>query len=154
MAYDVLQECMVSLFRVLPNFQYNPKKGNFRSFLLKIVERRINDAYKRDIVLRKTCPKAKTDFFDQLEDPNANVSEPEWDKLWAYNLLKYALESVKTKIRYATFQSFQMYVLEKKNPEEVANKLHLNKNTVFQHKNRVIKLLHHEVNKLKQDFGE
>ena len=154
MAYDVLQECMVTLVRILPDFNYNPVKGNFRSFLLKIVERRINDAFRREKLLQKTSPNVKTDFFNQLEDPNANTCEKEWDKLWAYNLLKIALEKVKIRINYVTFQSFKMYVLEKKNPANVANELKLNKNTVFQHKNRVTRLLQQEVNKLKQELGE
>lgn len=154
MAYDVLQECMVTLVRVLPDFNYNRVKGNFRSFLLKIVERRISDAFRREKLLQKSCPNAKTDFFNQLEDPKANVSEQEWDKLWAYNLLKIALEKVRIKINYVTFQSFNLYVLEKKNAAKVANELKLNKNTVFQHKNRVTKLLQQEVSKLKQELGE
>ena len=154
MAYDVLQECMVTLVRVMPDFDYNRARGNFRSFLLKIVERRISDAFRREKLLQKTCPNAKTDFFNQLEDPKATVSEREWDKLWDYHMLKIALEKVRNKINFVTFQSFRLYVLEKKDPAIVANDLKLNKNTVFQHKNRVTKLLQQEVNKLKQELGE
>ena len=47
-----------------------------------------------------------------------------------------------------------MYVLDKKDAEEVAERLKLNKNAIFQHKNRVTKLLQQEVSKLKQEFGE
>ena len=154
MAYDVLQECMVTLVRVLPDFNYNRVRGNFRSFLLKIVERRISDAFRREKLLQKTCPYAKTDFFNQLEDPKASAPELDWDKLWDYNLLKIALENVRNKINFVTFQSFKLYVLEKENPAKVAKDLKLTKNTVFQHKNRVTKLLQQEVNRLKQELGE
>ena len=154
MAYDVLQECMVTLMRVLPDFHYSPEKGNFRSFLLKIVERRIQDAFRRDKHHRKAFPATKTGFFNQLEDPNVDNSNQEWDKLWDYRLLKIALGTVKMKINSVTFQSFEMYVLKKKDAEEVARELKLNKNTVFQHKNRVIKLLQQEINRLKKELGE
>ena len=63
MAYDVLQESMVTLMRILPEFDYNPRKGNFRSFLLKVVERRIMDAYKRDKFYQKSILQDKKQIF-------------------------------------------------------------------------------------------
>ena len=38
-AYDVLQDTMVALMSVLKRFEYDPKKGKFRSFLFTIVRR-------------------------------------------------------------------------------------------------------------------
>ena len=154
MAFDVLQESMVTLIRVMPKFDYNPDRGNFRSYLLKIVERRLLDTVKRNRLLQNASPTAKTEFFNQLEDPGAKDFRSEWDQLWDQNLITFALERVKEKINRVTFCSFQMYALENKQAEVVAKMLNLNKNTVFQHKNRVIRLLKQEVEKLKQDLGE
>ena len=46
-AADVLQETMVRLLRTFPGFSYEPALGSFRSFLLKVVDARIKDAFRR-----------------------------------------------------------------------------------------------------------
>jgi len=39
-AHDVLQETMVALMKILPDFEYDRKRGKFRNFLLTIVHRK------------------------------------------------------------------------------------------------------------------
>lgn len=46
-AQDVLQETMMALMRLLPQFEYDPARGRFRNFLLTIVHRRALAAMRR-----------------------------------------------------------------------------------------------------------
>jgi RNA polymerase sigma factor (sigma-70 family) len=53
-AEDVLQETVLAVIRVIPNFDLQNKKGKFRSLLFKITESKVIDAYrrsKRDVIV-------------------------------------------------------------------------------------------------------
>ena len=154
MAYDVLQEIMVTLMRIFPKFNYKPERGHFRTFLLKIVDHRMIDAFRREKWYQSLSSDTDLDWVERLEDPGTNRPFEEWDKLWDCNLLNRALVRIKKKVNSLTYRSFQMYVLERNSADSIAIQLKINKNAVFQHKNRVIKMLQQEVNRLKEEFGE
>src|SRR5262245_6301689 len=46
-AQDVVQDTIVSVARQIPNFQYNPALGSFKSWLYLITQRRITDHFRK-----------------------------------------------------------------------------------------------------------
>lgn len=48
MASDVLQETLMTLYRKLPDFDYDSGKGKFRSWLMRITHSRMVDAWRRE----------------------------------------------------------------------------------------------------------
>ena len=104
MAKEVLQETMICLLTELPKFEYNPKRGHFRSYLLSIVNYRIRRAFQRQ--------KYFLDRHDSLEEMNnrgigmnsfpadTNDDQPgrEWDDLWTKNLAMQALHQLGKRI--------------------------------------------------------
>ena len=154
-ANDILQETLVMLLSTMPKFQYAPDKGKFRSFLLKIVDRRIKTAYRRGKKYTSIAEDENGgDWLLEIEDTSVDSPCNNWDQLWEYNLIQQALERLKDKINPQTLKSFTMYVLEEKKADDGAKILNIDKNTIFQHKNRVLKLLKEEILRLKQEFGE
>lgn len=154
LAHDILQEAMVILLSTMPKFDYSPKKGRFRNFLLTIVMGRIRDTYKREKWYCSLASETKSDWVMGIEDTRLEIPGKKWDQLWKHNLFHHALENVKTKINKLTYQSFALYVLADKSTEYVAKQLNIEKNAVFQHKNRVMKLLREEIKTLKRELGE
>ena len=155
MANEILQETMVQLLKQMPNFTYDRQKGRFRSYLLKVVHRRIQDAIRR---AQRTCSlerDTQSGWVQGIPDPNLDAPGEDWDKLWDRQLLRHALRRVQDKVQPQTFQSFEMYVLDGHPVETVQKELGIaDRNTVYQHRNRVIRLLRHEANLLKEEMGE
>lgn len=154
MANDVLQETMVCLMKQISCFAYDPGRGMFRSFLLKIVHARIIDAFRRArrLTLMDGPTAARVADLPSERDPDA--LEKQWDGAWYQQLMGEALGRVRGKIDARTFRSFEMYVLEERPVGEVATALGLTPNAVYQQKNRVMRLLREHVAVLRREIGE
>ena len=155
MALDVLQESMVELMKILPRFSYDPAKGQFRSFLLRVVEGRIKDAFKREKWYCSLESDSRHPWARELPDPAVEEPGKAWDELWEQNLLLQALERVESRIEPLTYRSFQMYALKGMAVKQVQKELGItDRNAVYQHKNRVLSMLRDEVQVLCADLGE
>jgi len=158
MARDVLQESMMWVLKQVPDFRYDPAKGKFRSFLLRIVDCRIKDTFKREKWY--VSPESGGNdsmsghWIARIEDSRVDVPGADWDAMWERNLLEQALAHVEQKIQPLTFRSFKLYVIEDRPVEEVQKELGIaDRNAVYQHRSRVIKLLKKEVAELEQEMG-
>ncbi len=156
MSNDVLQETMLVLFKKMPDFQYDPAIGRFRSFLFRIVQGRVQDAFRREqrymfysSIRQEKFPGRSQLLEDGLDDPLE-----EWEREWENNIFATALERVKRKVDGSTFRSFRLYVLEQKEVADVSEALGLDRNTIYQHKNRLMTMLRREVDGLRQELGE
>lgn len=154
-AYDVLQDTMVALMSVLKRFEYDPKKGKFRSFLFTIVRRstfrRINRTIRRKEV-SANAPVGENEgaLIDLLEAPDAvSVSEKD-EKQWRQSIMEHCLEVIREdpKVQDETIDIFIAYVVEEQPVKDVAERFSLSENNVYQIKNRMMKRLQQEVEKL------
>jgi len=155
MAGDILQETMVALMKSLPTFTYDRKRGRFRDYVRKIVRGRVGRAYKRSRMQCSLEGDLHPDRRNQI--PDRSIEEPgaAWDKLWDQQLLRTALSRVRQRVEPHTFRSFQLYVLAEKPMAEVQAALGIaDRNTVYQQRSRVIKLLEIERHKLCLEVGE
>ena len=156
-AKDILQETMCQLFQYLDGFNYNPQRGQFRSYLLRIVMSRMS-RYVASTMSVSTSPLITSVNGSEVDvpDPNSTVPGDDFEMLWRRNLLKQALIRVKSKVKSLTWRSFECYALQdnKKSGDDVAEELGINKNRVYQHKNRVIELLKQEVKDLESEIGD
>lgn len=155
MAFDVLQETMITLMRIMPAFTYDRSRGQFRSFLLKIVQNHLVNAFRRE----RRYAKADTDDglpaerrADDAPDPAAAL-EADWDHEWQKSCMLEALERVRRRCTPHTFQVFRQYVLEQRPMEQICKELDTNRNTVYQHRARLIRMLKEEVAALQQEMG-
>ena len=154
-ANDVLQETMMCAMRTLPSFAYDPVRGQFRSYLLRIVDSRIKDAYRRG---KRLCLLADGgeagEEMDVAADSSAEALGEQWDRLWDQNVLLHALTRVKKRVNRRTYRSFDLYVLEGWSVEDVCAETGVSPNTVYQHRARVVRMLRAEVSRLKMELGE
>jgi len=156
-AQDVLQETMVVLMRLLPEFAYDRNKGKFRNFLLTIVHRKSLGVLRRARKERDShVPWVENSEADS-QDPFGNLGTDEVEALarWQESLLEEALRRVRETERLGenTFAVFEAYVIERRPPEEVAKQFGLKENAVYQIKNRLLRRLQNEVAKLMKDSG-
>jgi DNA-directed RNA polymerase specialized sigma24 family protein len=78
----------------------------------------------------------------------------EWDRFWNYSLILKALDHTYERVGVTTAESFKMYVLENRPVNEVATKLGIKPNAVYQHRNRVLKRAQEHLKFIKTEIGE
>ena len=60
---------------------------------------------------------------------------------WKNHLLNVALMELREKVDPGTFDAFQMYVLQERQPRDVADALSISESSVYVYKNRCVKHL-------------
>lgn len=156
-ARDVLQDTMVTLMRILPEFEYRPDRGKFRNFLLTIVHRKAlaemrRAARSKNVSLDAPEGEDSRRGLEAVADPKTARPDAEAEKAWAQSLLEEALRRVAEdpSIDARTADVFRLYVLEGRPAAEVAARFSLKENAVYQVKNRLTRRLAREVRLLRE----
>jgi RNA polymerase sigma factor (sigma-70 family) len=152
-AHDVLQETMVLLMRKLPGFEYNPQRGRFRNWLLTLVFGKVRDAQRR--ALRAKLIFAEQEVGEKFETSPA-VTCPATDALenaWNLAVIEEALRRIKEDFEPQTLAIFEACVVEGLSAPEIALRFGVQKNAVYQIKNRLGKRLKMEVAALNEPLA-
>jgi len=134
---DLVQEVMRTIFNAKDRFRYNSAIGKFRTYLTGIVKHKVYDFYrKRD---GRTVAMDDEAVLDAAEPTNRldDVCTAEWKN----HLLNVALMELREKVEPETFDAFQMYVLQERQPREVADALSISESAVYVYKNRCVRHL-------------
>jgi RNA polymerase sigma factor (sigma-70 family) len=153
-AQDVVQETVIAISKKLPEFVYDPKKGSFKTWLMRQTTWRIASQLRKRlpvVTLKNTPPSSGTTGLERLPDPATPALEAAWDEEWEKNLWDAAIRRVKAKVNPRHFQVFDLCVTKKRSPSQVARDLRINSAKVYLFKHRVSKLLKQEVEELKQN---
>lgn len=148
---DVLQETMIVLMQKLPDFQYDPRMGRFRNWLLTIAANKVRESRRRShagrLVSLENAPRDGSNRWEE-NTPDEAPSVPEQvEVIWRQSLLEEALRRVRLdpQTKPGTLDVFEAYVLKQKPVAEVAAKFNLSENTVYQIKNRITRRLREEL---------
>lgn len=149
-AKDVLQETALLLMRKIPSFRYDPVKGKFRNWLLKLVAGKVGDARKR---ARRA---GRTEGIDEhepfLADPAGEEPSAGADRVWRLALMEEAFRRMEKdpKTSPDTLRVFEEHVLHGASVAEVADRFDIEQNAVYQIKSRILKRLCAMVTDLEQ----
>jgi RNA polymerase sigma-70 factor (ECF subfamily) len=154
-AEEVLQETMVALMRILPEFAYDRRKGKFRNFLLTIVHRKSLAMMRRvrrtaEVPLERISERDSADPFSEGE-----AVESEALNRWREAIREEALKHLQNDpaLEENTFAIFKAYVLDERPAAAVAAEFGLKENAVYQIKNRLLRRLQCEVAQLMRASG-
>jgi RNA polymerase sigma-70 factor (ECF subfamily) len=142
---DLIQEVMAVLIRELPHFHHDLRRGAFRRWLRTITVNRLRKFWRE----RNSRPVATGDsdfaqMLDQLEDPESGLSRL-WDEEHDRHIARSLLKALEPEFEAATWQAFQLLVLEGKTTAETAAELHISANAVRIAKSRVLRRFRQEV---------
>ncbi|MCA9192661.1 MAG: sigma-70 family RNA polymerase sigma factor [Planctomycetales bacterium] len=151
-ADDISQETMMILLRELPTFK-RQRKGSFRTWLRGIIVNQLRKAARKSRRYRQPASDGPR-LEEQIEDLNNPESLycQQWEAEHDKQVLDRAMEIVRAETKPDTWKAFQLYALEDKKPNVVANQLGLSTNMVLLAKSRVLKALREEVAGLVDDF--
>jgi RNA polymerase sigma factor (sigma-70 family) len=155
-AQDVVQEAVISVLKSMPNFEYDAKKGSFKSWLLRLTSWRITDQFrKRQLGIehrkRKSDTSTRTDTVERVADPVGLKLEATWDEEWEKNLLEAAIERVKRKVDSKHYQIFDLYAMKQWPVSKVARTLKVNPGKVYLIKHRISRLIKNEIAHLRAE---
>lgn len=149
-AEDVVQETVLDVSRSMPGFKYDPAKGSFKGWLLKLTSWRVKDQLRKrqqanTCARRGSSDSTATDPTERTPDPATPELEAIWDQEWDRNLMEAALDRVKQKVDPKHFQAFDFYVLREWPVSRVARALKMNRARVYLAKHRISLLIRKEV---------
>ncbi len=156
-AQDVVQETVLAVLQHMPRFQYDPRVGSFKNWLLQQTKWRIGDQFRKRMppaarLPRRTDPERPTD--DETEFFPAGVSGSHfdriWDEEWERNLFAVAIERVKQRVNLKHYQVFDLCALRGWGGGRVAAFLNISLPSVYIIKHRVARLLRMEIESLRK----
>jgi RNA polymerase sigma-70 factor (ECF subfamily) len=141
-AQDVVQETVIAVARKMPGFRYDPRRGSFKQWLLRITQRRVADHLRK--VYRVPATVELTPEVLELNPPAGLGAEPDgsafenaWHQEWQQAMFEAAVAQVRQKANPKHFQVFDYCVLKGWPVGKVAATLGLNAAQVYLAKHRV-----------------
>jgi RNA polymerase sigma factor (sigma-70 family) len=152
-AQDVVQETVISVMKGIGNFEYDPEKGSFKNWLLRLTSWRITDQFRkrqRKINHRnRPDTSADTATIERIPDPAGIDWSASWDEEWERNLLVAAIDRVKRKVDPKQYQIFDLYVIKQWPVLKVVRTLNVSSGKVYLIRHRINKLLKKEIDYLR-----
>ena len=146
-AEDVTQEVEMYLFKAMGQFEYDPKKGGFRSYLRRSV---VNAVGRR--ASRRSRQEASVDpAVLALMSGGQPEEDPRWEREWRLHQLRWLLRSIADDFEPITMEAFRLHVLADRPVDEVADHLRISRASVYQAKSRVIRQLRDQLGRIRAD---
>ena len=124
-------------------FRHDPARGRFRHYLRQIIR---NQA--RKIVRGRSRDRLPLD--EAAEKQTDDALEAAWDDEWRRHLANMALEELKDRVRPETYVAFEMYALQNRPAQEVAEFLNLSVSSVYTARSRCVAALKEIINSLEE----
>jgi RNA polymerase sigma-70 factor (ECF subfamily) len=155
---EVVQETIISVAKTIPDFEYEPERCSFKSWLRHLAQKRIADHFRKRSRERTTRfsnsdESGATPAIERVPDANAAKLDAIWEREWHAELLNAAMVRVKNQVSPEQYQIFDFHVLKKMPVEKVAAALGTNAGQIYLAKHRVTKLLKKEIARLEEKMG-
>ena len=168
---DIVQNVMCAVFNN-GRMGYDPARGiKFRAWFSGIVRNKINDFWRSKCRLdgREKDKQSKKDIADNLEFSKERAPakplvkqpwefEADWRKQldtifeaeWRKHLVVQAMDQLKMEVDAATYQAFEMNVVQERTPKDVATATGMTVENVYVCKSRCVKRLRSILTELKK----
>ena len=140
---DVVQAVMIELAGKMGRFEYDRKKGRFRSWLATCTSHRIKDAMR----VRQRRQKREVAGLDQNERRteyilrHADPAKTDFDRMveeeWQDAIKDHALVETRKNVSAKQFELFHAYVVEEWTVDRVMKTYNVSRDQIYQAKRRV-----------------
>lgn len=146
-AQDVVQETIITVWEEMPGFQYDPRRGEFKAWLLGVTRCRIIDQVRKRL---RGFPLQSNDISDEdtdspsprgIIDPSSNALDELWEAEWQNTLIAGAMAIVKRNIDPKHFQIFDFHVNKHWPAEKVASTFKVKVGYVYVIRGRVAEMI-------------
>ena len=157
-AKDIVQETLVSVAKAIREFQYDPAKCAFKSWLLGVARHRVTDYFRRHPRERESprralpATAARTATVERVPDPQSLAPQEIWEEEWKNNVVELALEKLKAQVSTKHFQIFYLHVIKRQSTGKVAKALGVSIGQVYLVKHRLKGAFEKAVKKLERQL--
>lgn len=137
-AEDIVQEVELYLFKALDGFEYDVRKGRFRTYLRSAV---VHAMGRRASKEARQPAMLDPQTFDYLACEREASADARWEREWQLHRLRWAMRSIAGDFGPTMLKAFELHVLAGNSVAETADQLGLSKASVYQAKSRVLKCL-------------
>jgi RNA polymerase sigma-70 factor (ECF subfamily) len=145
-AADVVQDVFARLVPAMADFEFDPQRGRFRSWLWRVTHNALADWARR----RATRDRAEKDWADQQETATEDAPSDEWNQMYRRRILEVVLERVRAQAQPATWSSFEGRILEGRPASEIAAALGISTNAVYVNASRLLARVREECAELEE----
>jgi RNA polymerase sigma-70 factor (ECF subfamily) len=148
-AEEVVQETVIGVARKIPEFEYQPDKCSFKTWLLNQTVWRIKDQFRKRLPsvqagLTSDDP-ARTATVERIADTSEQILAALWEKDWQRTVLTVALQRVKQSANLKDCQMFDLHVVRGLGAREVALSMGVTVARVYLAKHRIGKLVQRQM---------
>ncbi len=136
-AEEVTQETMLEFIKAFRNGKYIREKGRLRSWLFGMAVKVMRNLRRRLWRQRLVqVDKTGTCCWDMIEDQNAvkHAEDIEWGRM----VLTFCLEQVRGKFTPQVIKAFELYAIQERPADEVAEELNMSRSAVYAAKHKVL----------------
>ena len=146
-AKDVEQETLLCVAKTIHEFESNPARGTFKSWLLNLTRWRIADQFRRRGPSASAPPLDTTATGTSTAErvPGPDNFDAAWEVEWKRNILETALARVGRKVKPKHLQIFDLYAMRHWPAGKVARELGVTLVQVYLVNHRLTKLMKREV---------
>jgi len=139
---DINQSILLKIWKKIPDFNYNPEKGSFRSWLCTVIRNTVYNYFR--------------DRVSTYELKNEDSITAEVDKIaqreWMTHIASLAWDNIKDDFSESVKQTYVL-ISQGKKSEEIAESLGISPGSVYVYKERVQKALRKEVRRLDKELS-
>lgn len=139
---DMKQSILLKLWKNLPEFEYRPEKGSFRSWLCTVIRRSVYN-YFRD---KKNTAELKSE--DSVNAEVEKIAEREW----MVHIASLAWDSIAEDFSDTVKETY-VRLSNGESADDIAAILKITRGSVYVYKERVQKALRKEVRRLNTELG-
>jgi len=146
--HDMEQDILLKLWKKLPNFDYQPNKGRFRTWLYSVIRNHIYDYYKSKRV-RNSNQNTSIDAIAELsvDSKMQNIMDSEW-KAYVSGI---AMQRIEKNISAQNIEIFNR-LMKGETPTSLANEFGVKPNSISKIKNRIKERLIVEIAELRKEL--
>jgi RNA polymerase sigma factor (sigma-70 family) len=141
-AEDVVQEVEMYLFKAINDFEYDARKGRFRTYLRSAVVHALGRRASKQAGQPAALDPQTLDYVSSEKEASADAR---WEREWQLHRLRWAMQSIAGEFEPLTLRAFEMHVLGGRPVAETAGELGLSKASVYQARSRILKRLREQL---------
>ena len=150
-AADLCQEVMCAVAGGIERFAYDPARGSFRAWLMRVTRNRLNSFFERQY--RRAPANGSTTVLELLAERPSPLEEDQWTAEYQRRLFDWAAVEVRGEFEPTSWEAFWQTAMLDRSGQEVAASLGLSVGAVYIARSRVLARLKQKVAAAMNGFG-